>query len=173
MHTLGDMSKAVNRPHLYLREVLKRFEVPLANADNYSAADLAFLRPVIFLRTLNIAEDRLRELWHLERKLLQLLHVDSTGSPTWFLDACGQTSHPRRRLLLSNYDLGIALPVRALQLGLNFAEGLPEFFASKEMGEDALRVLGDILKLYNGISSDVVAERPFAIAANRWARRFK
>ena len=122
MHTLGDMAKALNRSQLYLREVLKRFEVPLAKDDRYSAATLAFLRTVIFLRTLNISEERLRDLWHLEKNLLQLLHVDSAGSPTWFLDACGLTSHPRRRLLLSNFDLGFALPARAVQLGLNFAE---------------------------------------------------
>ena len=83
MHTLGDMAKALNRSQLTLREVLKRFEVSLAKDDRYSAATLAFLRTVIFLRTLNISEERLRDLWHLEKKLLQLLYVDSAGSPTW------------------------------------------------------------------------------------------
>ena len=173
MHTLGDMAKALNRSQLYLREVLKRFEVPLAKDDRYSAATLAFLRTVIFLRTLNISEERLRDLWHLEKNLLQLLHVDSAGSPTWFLDACGLTSHPRRRLLLSNFDLGFALPARAVQLGLNFAEVRAELFAGKEMGEDAIRVLRETLKLHRAICADVVLERPVATAANRWARRFK
>ena len=139
----------------------------------YSDAYLAFLRTIVFLRTLNASEDRLLDLWHLEKKLLQLLHVDSTGSPTWFLDACGQTGHPRRRLLLSHYDLGVEVPSRVLQLGLNFAEGLPELFAGREMGEDALRVLGDYLKFYHAIRCDVAAERPLAMAANRWAQRFK
>ncbi len=173
MHTLGDMAKALNRSQLYLREVLKRFEVPLAKDDRYSAATLAFLRTVIFLRTLNIGEERLRDLWHLEKKLLQLLYVDSAGSPTWFLDACGLTSHPRRRLLLSNFDLGFALPARAVQLGLNFAEVRAELFAGKEMGEDAIRVLGEVLKLHHAICGDLAAERVMVTAANRWARRFK
>ena len=173
MHPLGDMAKALNRSQLYLREVLKRFEVPLAKDDRYSDACLAFLRTIIFLRTLNVSEERLRELWHIEKKLLQLLHVDSVGSPTWFLDACGVTTHPRRRLLLSNFDLGFALPARAVQLGLNFAEKLPELFAGKEMGEDAIRVLGEALKLHHAICADVATERPLAMAANRWARRFK
>ncbi|MDO8543200.1 MAG: hypothetical protein Q7S40_22420 [Opitutaceae bacterium] len=163
----------MNRPQLYLREVFRRFDVPLAKDDRYSDAHLAFLRTVVFLRTLNIAEDRLRDLWHLEKKLLQLLHVDSAGSPTWFLDACGLTSHPRRRLLLTNFDLGFALPARAVQLGLNLAEKLLELFAGKEMGEDAIRVLGESLKLHHAICADVVAERPHVISANRWARRFK
>ena len=173
MPTLGDMATALNRAQLYLRDVLKRFEVPLAKDDRYSDATLAFLRTVIFLRTLNISEERLRELWHLEKKLLQLLHVDSAGSPMWFLDSWCQTGHPRRRLLLSNYDLEFPLPVRGVQLGLNFAEKLPELFAGREMGEDAIRVLGETLKLHHAICADVAAERPLAIAANRWARRFK
>ena len=40
---------------------------------------------VVFLLMLNVSEESLLNLWHLEKKLLQLLHVDSTGSPTWFL----------------------------------------------------------------------------------------
>ncbi len=173
MPTLGDMANALNRSQLVLRDVLKRFEVPLAKDDRYSDATLAFLRTVIFLRALNIGEDRLRELWRLEKKLLQLLHVDSAGSPTWFLDACGLTNHPRRRLLLSNFDLGFALPVRAVQLGLNFADVGAELFAGKEMGEDAIRVLVETLKLHHAICADAAGERPLAIAAIRWARRFK
>jgi len=173
MHTLGDMTKALNRPAVYLRGLQTRFELPRLDGPRYSDAYLAFLRTIVFLRTLNVAENRLHDLWSLEKKLLQLLHVDSTGSPTWFLDACGQTGRLRRRLLLTHYDLEVELPSRALQLGLNFAEGLPELFSGKEMGEDSLRVLGDCLKLYHAIRSDVVAERPLGIAANRWALRFK
>jgi hypothetical protein len=73
------------------------------------------------------------------------LHVDSSGSKTWFLDSCAAITRRDRRLLLSNYDIGIAVPAHAIQLGLNFAATLPELFAGKEMGEDALRVLTDII----------------------------
>ena len=100
---------------------------------------------------LNISEEVLLKLWHLEKKLLTLLHVDSTGTPTWFLDAWGTTSHSRRRLLLTNYDMGIELKFQAVQLGLNFSEAALELFAGKEMGEDALRVLGQYLKLFSRI----------------------
>ena len=54
--------------------------------------------------------------------------------------------------------MGVAMPSRTIQLGLNFAADLPELFASKEMGEDALRVLGD-------------TEIPLVRAATRWSRR--
>jgi len=94
-------------------------------------------------------------------------------SPTWFLDACGQPDHPRRRLLLTNYDLGVEVPAGTLQLGLNFADALPELFAGKEMGEDALRVLGEYLKLYTRFRADVGAEAPLLRSAVGWSKRLK
>lgn len=171
MHTLGEMAKTLNRSAVYLHGVQARFELPAMEGAGYTEAYLAFLRTVVFLRMLNVSEESLRDLWHLEKKLLQLLHVDSTGSPTWFLDACGRRTHPRRRLLLTNHDMGVALPSRTLQLGLNFAADLPELFAAKEMGEDALRVLGDYLKHQTRIQADVSVEVPLVRAATRWSRR--
>ena len=173
MHTLGDMATVLNRSPVYLHGLQTRFELPVCEGAGYSEAYLAFLRTVIHLRALNVSEESLRDLWHLEKKLLQLLHVDSTGSPTWFLDACGQRRRPRRRLLLTNYDLGVEVPTKTLQLGLNFAKDLPELFAGKEMGEDALRVLGEYLRLYSRIQADVAAETPLLRAAVKWAKRLK
>ena len=72
----------------------------------YSNAYLEFLRALITLRTLNISEETLRDLWHLEKKLLQLIHVDSTGSPTCFLDSCGAIT---RQIKQAGEHLGIAL----------------------------------------------------------------
>ena len=63
-----------------------------------------FLACSIVLRTLDVSEEVLIDRWRLEKKLLQLLQVDSTGSKAWFLDARGATNHPKHRLLLSHYD---------------------------------------------------------------------
>ena len=112
MHTLGEMAKALNRSAVSLHGLQDRFDLPKFEGATYSEAYFAFLRTLVFLRILNVSEGSLRELWNLEKKLLQLLHVDSTGSPTWFLDACGRTTHLRRRLLLTNHDMGVALPSR-------------------------------------------------------------
>jgi hypothetical protein len=102
-----------------------------------------------------------------------LLHADSTGSPTWFLDSCGQTTNAGQRLLLTNHDLGVPVPSRALQLGLNFTDTLPELFAGRDMGEDLLRILNDYLKLYTRILDAIQGELPLLRAATRWASRFK
>ena len=126
---------------------------------------------MVHLRTLSITEEKLRDLWHIEKKLLVLLHADSTGSPTWFLDSCGATTSPKRRLLLTNYDMGAAVHGKGVQLGLNFADTAPELFAVQEMGEDALRVLNDYRKLHARISTEVKAELPRVRAAVAWSKR--
>jgi len=153
-----------------LRGLQTRFALPVLEGAAYPAAYMAFLRTVIHLRTFGVSEEALLKLWHLEKKLLTLLHADSTGSPTWFLDACGQTAHRRRRLLLTNYDLGVAIPSRMLQLGLNFGDALPELFAGKEMGDDALRVLEAYLTAFATLRRDVADELPHTRASVAWAK---
>ena len=153
-----------------MRGLQTRFALPVLEGAAYPAAYMAFLRTVIHLRTFGVSEEALLKLWHLEKKLLTLLHADSTGSPTWFLDACGQTAHRRRRLLLTNYDLGVAIPSRMLQLGLNFGDALPELFAGKEMGDDALRVLEAYLTAFATLRRDVADELPHTRASVAWAK---
>lgn len=170
MRTFGDMAKELNRSTVYLSGLQKRFELPTFEGAAYSDAYVAFLRGVINLRTFDIAEETLRDLWQLEKKLLQLLHVDSTGSPTWFLNSCGTITGRDRRLLLTNHDLGIPLNGREVQPGLNFADSLPELFAGNEMGEDAFRVSHECLKLRARILADLAAELPHVRAAVKWAR---
>lgn len=168
MQSFADMAKALNRSPVYLSGLQKRFELPTFSGAAYPPAYLAFLRGLIALRTFDISEETLRDLWQLEKKLLQLLHVDSTGSPTWFLDSCGVTTHPERRLLLTNYDLGVAVPARELQLGLNFASQPPELFAGTEMGEDALRALNQYIPEHNRILAALAAELPQVRTATHW-----
>ncbi len=173
VHTLADLARALHRSAVYLHGIQARFELLPFDGDGYSTAYLELLRTLVYLRTLAVSEETLRDLWQIEKKLLQLLHADSTGSPTWFLDSCGQSSNPGQRLLLTNHDLGVNVPSRTVQLGLNFADTLPELFASREMGEDVLRVLHDYLKLHARILDLIQGELPLLRAATRWATRFK
>ncbi len=171
MHTFANLAKALNRSTVYVSGLQSRFELPTFDGAGYSEAYLAFLQTVVHLRTLSITEETLRDLWHIDKKLLVLLHADSTGSPTWFLDSCGATTSPKRRLLLTNYELDAEIQGKGLQLGLNFAETTPELFAGQEMGEDALRVLNEYRKLHARISADVKAELPQVRAAVAWAKQ--
>jgi hypothetical protein len=170
VHSLDDRAKSLNRAAVYVSGLQARFELPVMEAATYSNAYLEFLRGLVMLRTFNVSEETLRDLWHLEKKLLQLIHVDSAGSRTWFLDSCGAITGRDRRLLLTNHDLGIPLNGSEIQTGLNFTNSLPELFAGKEMGEDALRVLRECLKLRTRIISDIAVELPHVRAAVKWTQ---
>jgi len=172
MHTFADLAKALNRSTVYLSGLQSRFALPAFIGGGYSNAYLAYLQTLVHLRTLSVTEESLRELWRSEKKLLQLLHADSSGSTTWFLDSCGATTHPNRRLLLSNYELGSDVKASGVQMGLNFAATPAELFPGNEMGEDALRALHDYRKRFTIIESEVRGELPQVRAALVWARRF-
>jgi hypothetical protein len=167
------MAKALNRLSIYLSGLQARFELPVMDGAGYSPAYLEFLRKVVHLRTLAVGEESIHDLWIIERKLLQLLHADSTGSPTWFLDACGVSGNPQQRLLLSNYNLGVPVHARTLQLGLNFTAADRELFGGAEMGEDALRVLQDYRRLHRHIEKEIASELPQVRAAASWAKGFR
>lgn len=166
------MAKALNRPAVYLHGLQSRFDLPAFEGASYPVAYFAFLRAVVSLRMLGVSEETLLKLWHLEKKLLTLLHVDSIGSPTWFLDACGPTNKPRHRLLLTNFNMGFELKSHAVQLGLDFSVAAPELFDGKEMGEDALRVLAQYLKILARVQKDISTEIPLLREAARWGVRF-
>ncbi|MDP2646517.1 MAG: hypothetical protein Q8P24_16380 [Desulfobacterales bacterium] len=173
MHAIGDIVNSLNRSVMYIKGLQSRFELPVFQGAKYSDAYLNFLRNIVYLRIMNIGEDTLRDLWRIEKKILCLLNLDSTGSKTWFLDACGQTTHRKRRLLLSNSDIGVTLPSESVQLGLNFKTQLPEFFDGREMGEDVVRVLKQYLKIYMRIRDSIEKEAPLTRSAARAAVRFK
>jgi hypothetical protein len=170
MKTLGDIATDLHRPVVYLHGLMTRFELPLPGAGDYPASYQAFLGRLVYLRVMNVSEDSLRDLWSLEKKLLRLLHADTTGSSTWYLDACGQANHPRRRLLLSNFDMGVELDTQSLQPGLNFAAAPVELFPGTEMGEDALRLLSEVQALTQQIKEGVRREMPVVKAAMHWAK---
>ncbi len=171
MHTFADLAKALNRSAVYLSGLQSRFELPAFDGAGYPAAYLTFLQTLVHLRTLGITEETLRDLWRMEKKLMVLLHADTTASPTWFLDSCGLVTNPKRRLLLTNYELGTGVHDEGVQLSLNFAVSAPELFAGREMGEDALRVLNDYRRLHARIRAEVKAEAAQVREAAAWARR--
>lgn len=131
--TFAQLCQSLGRPTVYVRGIQSRFELALPKDGVYTKAYAAFLGGIIYLRLLSLTEEELRELWHMERKLLLLLHADSSGSDTWY-DAAGQTGNRDQRLLLSNHDIGVHLPSRELQLGLNFGERLQELWSGQEIG---------------------------------------
>jgi hypothetical protein len=89
----------MKRSKEYFSSLRSRFGLPTFEKAGYSEPYLAFLQTVAHLRTLLITEEMLRDVWQIEKKLLALLHADSTGSPTWSLDSCGATTSPKNSFL--------------------------------------------------------------------------
>lgn len=191
-HTFATLCARLNRAPVTIRGLQRHFGIPIPAdtptfasprglrsgssqpiSDNRSPltdsppAYFSFLETLVHLRALGIAEETLSNLWNLECKLMQILHADSTGSPTWMLDACGATGNRDRRLLLSNFDIGTHLSPDAVQLGLNFAQTAPDLFSAPEMGEDAILVLRQYITLHQKILHDIQKEHPIIRAALR------
>lgn len=162
------MAEGLGRPAVWVAGVQKRFALPVL--ESYPEGYEAFLRKIVHLRVLGVSEETLREFWTVERKLIEVLHLDPQSSPTWMVDACAFAVDTDRRLLLSNIDLGFPLPSTDLQIGLNFAASSPELFAGKEMGEDALRLISDYRTRLSGIRSTVASDLPLLKGAIKWSR---
>ena len=166
--TLGEMARALNRSAVYLSGLQRRFELPVYEGAAYTRAYFALLRTLVHLRTLAVPEDVLLDLWRIEKHLLQLLHFDSTGSPTWFLDECGKSGHLERRLLLTHHDLGPEFANHVLQPKLDFDPSAHGLFSHKEAGDDALRVLAAYQQLYAQIQKSAAEEAHQLRLTLRW-----
>jgi hypothetical protein len=169
--SLAAIAQELNRPVVYLAGIQKRFDLP--TCKTYSPAYAEFLRKIFHLRILGATEDRLANLWKTEKHLLEVLHFSGDGSPTWFLDQCAETSHPERRLLLSNFDMGEGFDEQVLQPGLDFNPAAGGLFSQREVGEDALRVLARYCKLADEMRAVVAAESGPIKAALRRLRTMR
>jgi hypothetical protein len=172
MHTFSQMTRLLNRSPKEVQNLQSRFELPVFAGAGYSEAYLAFLRTVVRLRTLQVREETLREMWVLERKLLRLLHADAGGSPTWYLDACGTKTPGRHRLLLSQRDVGAAFDEGAVQPGLDLSpEQSGELFSGEAMGEDILRLINEYRRIHHDVRKSVRTALPLVDATVAWAKR--
>ena len=153
---------------VWISGIQKRFGLPVL--ESYPEGYEAFLRKILHLRVLGVSEESLRDFWAVERKLIEVLHLDPQSSPTWMVDACAVAADPDRRLLLSNIDLGFPLPATDLQIGLNFAASSQELFAGRDMGEDALRLISDYRTRLAVIRSSVASESRILRDALKWGK---
>ena len=165
---MKQMTERQGRPSVWIAGVQKRFGLPVLRS--YSEGYEAFLQKILHLRVLGVSEEGLREFWAVERKLIEVLHLDPQSSPTWMVDACSVAADPDRRLLLSNIDLGFPLPATDLQIGLDFSISSQDLFAGKDMGEDALKLLQDYRTRLTSIRASVASELPVLKGAILWAR---
>jgi hypothetical protein len=146
----------------------KQFGLPVL--EDYPECYVAFLRKIRDLRNLGVSEEKLSELWNLERKMIAILHLDLGGGELSLIEGCSVEADPERRLLLSNAELGVPLMSRDLQAGLDFQALPKELFEGKEMGEDCLRLLGEYRILFQEIREIVGRERKVLWNSLKWTK---
>ena len=165
------MCEAVGKPPLYIRQLQGTFALPTPAGHQYSPAYVTFVGKLVWLRTFSVPVDEIEDLLNREKRLLELLHVDTTtASPTWYLDQCDQSGRLSHRLLLTGHDVGFALGARAIQAGFDFGRKQRELFSGHEMGEDARRVVDAYLKARKRVLDRVRDQQRVLRAALAWAR---
>jgi hypothetical protein len=146
----------------------KRFGLPVL--EDYPECYEAFLRKVRDLRNLGVSEEKIGELWDLERKIIEILHLDLGGGELSLIQGCSVEADPERRLLLSNADLGVPLMAQDVQTGLDFQSRPKELFEGRAMGEDVLRLLGEYRGLLQEIRGTVAMESRVLKNSLQWAK---
>jgi hypothetical protein len=139
----------------------------LPACKKYSAGYAALMKKLVFLDACSVPAKESVALLTAEKRLLELLKVDSLDPvPEWFENLCTM-KHGPNRLLLSGYDLERKSGV---QPGLDFAKREKELFGHREMGADALRALELCRKASNAVRVRLAQELPLLSAALKWSR---
>jgi hypothetical protein len=141
--TLSELCASLRRGPHYIRSLQQGLGLPLMSGrEGYPPCYGAFLDRIVYLRVFGVPLDDIRSLFDLEKKLMQLLKIDTTvTSPLWYLSFCESQSASDERLLLTNFDLGPWIQKDGtVQYSLDFGIRSGELFKSAEMGEDIRHV---------------------------------
>lgn len=166
--THSQLSDRLGRPALWISRMRKQFGLPVL--EDYPECYETFLRKIRDLRNLGVSEEKLVNLWNLERKLIDILHLDLGDGNLSHIQGCSVEADPERRLLLSNAELGVPLMARDLQTGLDFQALPKELFEGREMGDDALRILREYSDLLDDTLKTMARESKVLKNSLRWAK---
>jgi hypothetical protein len=163
---LKELAEAAGKPVPFIMNLQQKFALPLCKT--YSAGYAALVKKLVFLDACSVPVRESQALLTAERRLLELLKVDSLDpSPEWFEKLCTAKAGPKR-LLLSGYDLERKSGV---QTGLDFAPREKELFAHREMGADVMRALELCHKTADAVRVRLTQELPLLSAALKWGRK--
>lgn len=141
-----ELCQVLKKPQVYVRSLQTGLDMYVAGqTDRYADAYLVFMQKIVALRTLNISVEDIRDLFIKEKRIMEMLHVDTASdSPTWYLDHCEINGNSETKLFLTSYDLGVPLYSGNVQPQLNFDGEPRELFSGPAMGED----VREFCKLY-------------------------
>ncbi|MDP6490393.1 MAG: hypothetical protein QGH42_03405 [Kiritimatiellia bacterium] len=142
----------------------------LTACAQYGGGYAVLISKLLYLSICAVPTKDIKELLKRERRLLELLKVDSIHNcKDWFESLCSMKSGPTR-LLLSGYDIGYDLADNMVQTGLDFSDRDRELFHDHEMGSDALVGLKLYSKIVDKVCERVKVEVPVMEDALHWCR---
>ena len=146
-YSFPELCQALGKSQLYVRNLQTGLDMYVpGNGTRYADAYVQFMSKIVALRTLNIPLEDIRDLFIKEKRILEMLHVDSSSeSPTWYLDACQAGDREESELFLTGYDVGAPLHSGKVQAHLNFSQTGKELFSGPAMGED----VNEFCKVYS------------------------
>ena len=166
---MKDLAKEVGRSVPSVMLIQKKYG--LSVFKNYAPGYVVMLKKVIYLSILSVTVTDVKALLKSETRLLELLKVDSLNeSPDWYEALCSMKAG-RSRLLISGYDIGMAVAGNAVQFGLDFKERAKELFEDSEMGADALQGLRRYAQVVGKVRPHIAGEVGLVRDAAKWCRR--
>ncbi|VGO16626.1 hypothetical protein PDESU_05217 [Pontiella desulfatans] len=164
---LNELAKRVGKSVPYVMTLQKKFGLPVCK--DYPVGYAVLVEKLIYLSICSVPDKEIKSLLSKEKKLLELLKVDSLhDGDLWFENMCIMKSGPTR-LLLSSHDLGHPVDCATVQPCLDFSDRDKELFQSSEMGASALRELRRYSKTLDGVKARIRQELPIVGAALKWA----
>ena len=165
---LSELAKDVGKSGPYVLTLQKKFGLPACK--DYPEGYSVLIKKLIYLSICSVLDKEIKSLLAKEKKLLELLKVDSLhDGELWFERLCTM-KHGPTRLLFSGHDLGHPVDCKTIQPGLDFSEREKELFRSSEMGSSALRELQRYAEVLNKVRERIHQEIPTVDAALKWGK---
>jgi hypothetical protein len=165
---LNELAKKVEKSGAYVMTLQKKFGMPVCK--DYPEGYEVLVNKLVYLSICSVPDKEVKSLLGKERKLLELLKVDSLhDGPLWFESLCTM-KHGPTRLLLSGHDLGHPVAAQSVQTGLDFSEREKELFQSSEMGASALCELQRYAEVLGKVRERISQELPVVEEALKWGK---
>lgn len=163
---LNELAKAVGKSGPYVLTLQKKFGLPACK--DYPEGYAVLVKKLIYLSICSVPDNDIKSLLTKEKKLLELLKVDSLHEGEfWFESMCSMKSGPTR-LLFTGHDLGHPVDCKVVQTGLDFSEREKELFGASEMGASSLKELHRYCEVLSKMKERMRQELPSVESAIKW-----
>lgn len=165
---MKELAVAVGKSVPYVMVLQKKFGLPACK--EYPEGYAILVKMLIYLSICSVPDKDIKSLLGKEKKLLELLKVDSLhDGELWFESMCTM-KHGPTRLLLSGHDLGHPVDCKTIQTGLDFSDREKELFQSSEMGASVLRELQRYSEVFAKVKGRIQQELPTVKSAVKWGQ---